>query len=164
MGRSEVDDQIGFDIEFDDKTTAFLNWVDSERMEAGVRVFLAETVPGIAEYSDVWWKSPLTLQLLEAAKEFFGDKEGFLALENRAAADNFTRFYGECFVRRAGMAWTNRPEWPSEQYDDFSPAVRFDHGNIISIWAMIKDLFRDSDGPWSLDNSVEMARRYPQGT
>ncbi|MFG1791246.1 hypothetical protein [Nocardia sp. NPDC049149] len=130
MGQS--DEQIGFEIEFDDKTQGFLNWVAPERMEAGVRAFLTETVPHVADYTDRWWESPLTLRILKAAKELFGDRDGLLDLENREAADQFIRFYGECFVRRAGMEWTNRPEWSSAPlYTDFSPAVHDGHGDEL---------------------------------
>jgi hypothetical protein len=155
------DEQIGFDIEFDDKTQAFLDWVAPERMESEIRAFLAETTPGVAAYADTWWKPPMTKEILEAAKEFFGDREGFLAPENREAADRFIRFYGECFVRRAGMTWTNRPEWSGAPlYADFSPAV--DDGNggeVRSMVSMSDYLFLEDDGPSMADYVITSAAR-----
>ncbi|WP_067478117.1 hypothetical protein [Nocardia amamiensis] len=155
------DEQIGFDIEFDDKTQSFLDWVAPERMESEVRAFLTETIPGIADYTDAWWMSPLTMRILEATEEFFGDRDGFLAPENRDAADQFIRFYGECFVRRAGMSWTNRPEWSGAPlYNDFSPAVHDGNGDEVrSIFAMTDYLFLEDDGPDMADYVITSAAR-----
>ncbi|BCK57216.1 hypothetical protein [Nocardia wallacei] len=138
------DEQLGFDIEFDAKTQAFLDWVASDHMESQVRKFLTETVPGIAGYSEAWWNSPLTVAILQASKEYFGDSHGLRAAENRDAADQFIRFYGECFIRRAGMAWTNRPQWSSAPlYTDFSPAVQYGDGEeVMSVLSMTDYLFR----------------------
>ncbi|MFE7796906.1 hypothetical protein [Nocardia sp. NPDC057440] len=143
------DEQIGFEIEFDDKTQAFLDWVAPERMESKIRKFLSDTVPGIADYGDTWWNPPLTIRILEASKELFGDREGFLAPENRDAADQFIRFYGECFVRRAGMHWTNRPERSSAPlYVDFSPAVHGSNGEEVrNMLAVTRYLLGENRGP-----------------
>ncbi|MEV4126946.1 hypothetical protein [Nocardia sp. NPDC049707] len=95
------DEQIGFDIEFDDKTQGFLDWVAPERMESEVSKFLTDTIPGIADYStDTWWKPPVLTRILEATKELFGDWDGFIAPENRERADQLVRFVGECCIRR----------------------------------------------------------------
>ncbi|WP_280494645.1 hypothetical protein [Nocardia asiatica] len=155
------DEQIGFDIEFDDKTQAFLDWVAPERMESQIRKFLSDTVPGIADYSDTWWTQPLTARILEAAKEVFGDREGFRSPENRDAADQFIRFYGECFVRRAGMEWTNRPEWSGAPfYTDFSPAVHDGNGEETrSMVSMTDYLFLEDDGPGMADYVITSAAR-----
>ncbi|WP_406273690.1 hypothetical protein OH799_35315 [Nocardia sp. NBC_00881] len=155
------DEQIGFDIEFDDKTQAFLDWVAPERMESRIRKFLSSTVPGIAGYSDAWWTSPLTMRILEAVKELFGDRKGFLSPENRDAADQFVRFYGECFVRRAGMEWTNRLEWSgSPLYTDFSPAVHDGNGQEVrSMVSMTDYLFLEDDGPGMADYVITSAAR-----
>ncbi|MBF6163414.1 hypothetical protein IU486_01330 [Streptomyces gardneri] len=154
-------EQFGFDIEFDDKTQAFLEWVAPERMESQIRDFLSATVPGIADYSDNWWMPPLTMHVLEAAKAFFGSRAGFLEPDNRKAADQFIRFYGECFVRRAGMAWTNRPEWSSAPlYTDFSPAVHDGNGEEVrSIFSMTDYLFLEDDGPGMADYVITSAAR-----
>ncbi|CAM4097479.1 hypothetical protein NONI108955_08795 [Nocardia ninae] len=156
-----MDDQMGFDIEFDDKTQAFLEWVAPERMEAQIRAFLIETIPGTADYVDEWWQPPLTVRVLEATKQFFGGRDGFLEPENRDAADQFIRFYGECFVRRGGMAWTNRPEWSSAPlYVDFSPAVHDGTGDESrSIFAMTDYLFLEDDGPEMADYVITSAAR-----
>ncbi|WP_218025034.1 hypothetical protein, partial [Nocardia pseudovaccinii] len=139
----------------------FLDWVAPERMESEIRAFLAETMPGIATYADTWWKPPMTKEILEAVKEFFRDREGFLAPENWEAADRFIRFYGECFVRRAGMTWTNRPEWSGAPlYADFSPAV--DDGNgreVRSMVSMSDYLFLEDDGPSMADYVIASAAR-----
>ncbi|GAB2684098.1 hypothetical protein [Nocardia thraciensis] len=153
------DDQIGFDIEFDDKTQAFLEWAAPERMESQVRTFLAETVPGIADYStDTWWKRPLLISLLEAAKDLFGDQDGLHAPENRDRADQFIRFLGECCIRRnPGMTWTSRPasDWPL--YSDFTPSVHYaETGDGTSLKSMARWLF-DDDGPGMVDYSIRTA-------
>ncbi|WP_405159647.1 hypothetical protein OG203_24610 [Nocardia sp. NBC_01499] len=156
-----MDDQMGFDIEFDDKTQAFIEWVAPERMEAQIQAFLTETVPGIAHYADEWWRSPLTKQVLAATKELFEGRDGFLAFDNRDSADSFIRFYGECFVRRAGMTWTNRPEWSSQPlYSDFSPAVHDGKGDEArNILAMTDYLFLEDDGPDMADYVITSAAR-----
>ncbi|WP_280275969.1 hypothetical protein [Nocardia wallacei] len=138
------DEQMGFDIEFDDATQAFLGWVAPDRMESQIRKFLAETVPGVADYAESWWNAPLTVPILEASKEYFGDSHGLRADENRDAADQFIRFYGECFIRRVGMTWTNRPQWTSAPlYTDFSPAVQHGDGEeVMNVLSMTDYLFR----------------------
>ncbi|MBF6071694.1 hypothetical protein [Nocardia farcinica] len=143
------DDQLGFDIEFDAKTTAFLEWVAPERMEAQIRAFLTDTVPGIADYTDTWWKPPLTKRVLEAAHEYFGDRETFFSPEYRSAADQFIRFYGECFVRRAGMRWTNEHGAASPPlYPDFCPVISDDEGlDTRHMVEMTRYLFGENLGP-----------------
>ncbi len=159
-------DQMGFDIEFDEKTQAFLDWVAPESMEQQVRSFLIETLPGIAAYEDLWWESPLTSQILSAAKEFFGNRDGFLSPSKRDAADQFIRMYGECFVRRAGMTWGNRPEWSSAPlYVDFSPTVHDGNGeDVRSMVAMADYLFLEDDGPEMADYVVTSAAREMKKT
>lgn len=153
--------QMGFDIEFDDKTQAYLDWVAPEQMEAQVRSFLTETVPGVAGYDDTWWKSPLTKQILEAAKNLFGERSGLLSPDNRDAADQFIRFYGECFIRRASMTWGNYPEWSGAPlYMDFSPAVHDGTGeDVRSLVSMTDYLFLDDDGPGMADYAITSAAR-----
>lgn len=154
-------EQMGFDIEFDEKTQAFLDWVAPERMESQIRAFLAATVLGIAEYDDPWWKSPLTTRILEAAREFFGDRDGFLSPDKRDAADQFVRFYGECFVRRAGMVWGNYPKYSGAPlYTDFSPAVHDGNGaEVCSMVSMTDYLFLETDGPGMANYAITSAAR-----
>lgn len=154
-------EQMGFDIEFDDKTQAFLDWAAPEHMESKIRAFLTDTVPGIATYEEPWWEPQLTLRILESARELFGDRDGFCSPANRDAADQFIRFYGECFVRRAGMAWGNRPEWSSAPlYADFSPTVHDGNGeNVRSMLAMTDYLFHEDDGPGMADYVITSAAR-----
>ncbi|MFD4406316.1 hypothetical protein ACFWPH_26505 [Nocardia sp. NPDC058499] len=141
----ESDNQLGFDIDFDDETQAWLDWVAPERMELGIRAFLAEVAPDVPPDS-LWWKPPVSTKVLEAAERLFGDWEGFVALENRYVADGFVRFLGECYVRRAGMTWANRPEWGDLLYADFGPAVRYGE-DIRDVVAMSETLFRKNYGP-----------------
>ncbi|WP_280251302.1 hypothetical protein [Nocardia abscessus] len=148
------DEQIGFDIEFDDKTQAFLEWVAPEGMESGVRAFLAATVPDMDDDA-LWWKKPLSTQVMEAAKELFGEA-GLVAPENRELADGFIRFLGECYVRRGGLTWTNRPEWGPPLYADFGPAVRGDDTRSM-VW-IAKRLFED-DGPEMIEYNIDEAAR-----
>ncbi|WP_228001041.1 hypothetical protein [Nocardia australiensis] len=151
------DEQIGFDIEFDDKTQAFLDWVAPERMESAIRAFLAATLPRMADYADIWWKPPLSTRIMEAAKEKFGDPDAFFAPENRDSVDQFIRFLGECYVRRGGMKWTNRPEWGLPLYADFGPAVQgYDTRSLVAI---AEDL-SDSDGPRLIEYSITEAARW----
>ncbi len=159
------DEQIGFDIEFDDKTQAFLDWVAPERMESGVRAFLAVTVPDMADEAQ-WWQPPLSRQVMEAAKELFGDWAGFIASENRELADGFIRFLGECYVRGAEIiTWTNRPgERKSAQlYTDIAPTVRIIGDDIRVIPLMAEGLFRENYGAemleYEISKTVRAARR-----
>ncbi|MBF6172542.1 hypothetical protein [Nocardia blacklockiae] len=150
------DEQIGFDIEFDDKTQAFLDWVAPENMEAHVRAFLSDTVPGIADYSDEWWKRPLLLDILEASKQVFGDWSGFISPENRESADRLVRFIGECCARsRSGVRWVNIPEWNSALYPDFGPSIRVDDDPMTdtSMVAITKSLFGNA-GPATIEYSI----------
>ncbi|MBF6340317.1 hypothetical protein IU450_31150 [Nocardia abscessus] len=148
------DEQIGFDIEFDDKTQAFLDWVAPERMESGVRAFLSATVPDMADDA-AWWKPPLSTRTMEAAKQLFGEP-GLTATENRELADGFIRFLGECYVRRGGLQWTNRPGWGQPLYTDFGPAVQGD--DTRSMVAIAQDL-ADSDGPRLIEYNISEAVR-----
>ncbi|WP_454194800.1 hypothetical protein [Nocardia sp. Marseille-Q1738] len=153
------DEQIGFDIEFDDKTQAFLDWVAPEHMESGVRAFLAEMVPDVS-YELAWWKPPLSTRIMEAAKGRFGEA-GLTGAENRELADGFVRFLGECYVRRGGLHWTNRPEWGPPLYSDFGPAVRGDGDRSM---VAIAEYLSDSDGPrlieYNIAEAVREARKY----
>ncbi|MEU4340149.1 hypothetical protein AB0H00_02590 [Nocardia sp. NPDC023852] len=149
------DEQIGFEIEFDDKTQAFLDWVASDRMETRVREFLTKTAPDMPDDSE-WWKPPLSTQIMEAAKALFCDLAGFLASENYEFADGFVRFLGECYVRRGGMTWTNRPEWGPPLYANFGPAVDGDDTRGMA-W-IAKILFKD-DGPERIEDNITDAAR-----
>ncbi|MFJ1460377.1 hypothetical protein [Nocardia sp. N2S4-5] len=152
------DEQIGFDIQFDDKTQAFLEWATPELMESQIRAFLTQTVPGIADYSDEWWKRPLLTRLLEASKQVFGDWSGFIAPENRESADGFVRFIGECCIRlHAGMAWTNRPgsDWPI--YNGFGPSLHYpETDNGASLKRIVEWLF-DDDGIRMIEYEIRTA-------
>ncbi|WP_157124868.1 hypothetical protein [Nocardia pseudovaccinii] len=155
------DEQIGFDIEFDDKTQAFLDWVATEHMESKISRFLTETIPDVADYStDTWWKPPVLTRILEAAKELFGDPNGFIAPENRDRADQFVRFLGECCIRRnPGMTWTNKPEYGTlpPLYTDFGPAVHYaDTGLTETPKSLVNWLF-DDDGPKMVDYCIRTA-------
>lgn len=148
------DEQIGFDMEFDDKTQAFLDWVAPERMESGVRRFLEATIPDIAEDA-AWWKPPLSTRIMEAAKQLFGEA-GLTAPQNRELADGFVRFLGECYVRRGGLQWTNRPEWGPPLYTDFGPAVQ---GDGTRSMVSIAEYLSDSDGPRLIEHNISEAVR-----
>ncbi|MEU0504392.1 hypothetical protein [Nocardia sp. NPDC005998] len=159
------DDQIGFDIEFDEKTQAWLDWVAPERMESRVQEFLTRTVPDMASDS-TWWKPPMSTRIMEAAKELFVDRVGFFAAENRKSADQFIRFLGECYVRRAGYGWMNIPEWGPPLYDDFGPSVRLGDDRIsdVSMVSIAKRLFDDRDGPEMIEYNITEAVRRAQRT
>ncbi|MBF6171095.1 hypothetical protein [Nocardia blacklockiae] len=154
------DEQIGFDIDFDDKTQAFLEWAEPENMEAQVRAFLADTVPGIADYADEWWKHPLLLDILEASKQLFGDWEGFIARENSESADRFVRFIGECCIRRhPRMTWTKDTDYGliPPLFGDFGPAVHdAATGDGASLKSIAEWLF-DDDGPSMVEFSIQKA-------
>ncbi|MGK8508092.1 hypothetical protein ACRS5S_08530 [Nocardia asiatica] len=155
------DDQMGFDIEFDAATEAYLDWVAPERMESAIRKFLSDTVPGVAAYTDQWWKPPLTLQILEAAKNRFHDRAEFMSPENREAADGFIRFLGEACVRRhAGMTWTNSPDSGAPLYSDFGPAVHFSESGLgCELVSLAEELFMENFGPKGVEYSIRMAGR-----
>ncbi|MGK8520372.1 hypothetical protein ACRS6B_01845 [Nocardia asteroides] len=148
------DDQMGFEMEFDDKTKAFLDWVAPERMESKVREFLTVTVPDMADDAP-WWMPPLSTRIMEAAKQLFGES-GLTATRNRELADGFVRFLGECYVRRGGLQWTNRPEWGQPLYSDFGPSVRGD--DIRSMVSIAQDI-SDSDGPRLIEYNIAEAVR-----
>lgn len=150
---------MGFDIEFDSATEAYLAWVTQERMESAVRQLLSETLPGIADYVDAWWNPPLLTRILEAAREHFGDREQFISIENRSAADQFIRFLGECCIRRhVGMVWTNSPGSGAPVYSDFGPAVHYpDSGIGCELVAVAEELFMKHFGPRGVAYSIRMA-------
>lgn len=100
--------QLGFEIEFDDQTQSWLEWSDPDHMESAIRTLLRETVPGIADYSDLWWQPPLSTRIIEAARVRFESWDGFLAPENHSNADQFIRFVGEC-IRRQHPEWCGPP-------------------------------------------------------
>ncbi|MFJ1461265.1 hypothetical protein [Nocardia sp. N2S4-5] len=154
------DEQMGFDIEFDDTTQAFLKWATPELMESQVRAFLKETVPGIADYSDEWWKRPLLLRILEASKRIFGDWSDFIAPENRESADRFVRLIGECCIRQhPKMTWTKDTDYGTMPplFAEFGPAVHdaaTDDG--VSMKSIVEWLF-DDDGPRMVEFSIRNA-------
>ena len=152
-------DQMGFDIEFDDKTQAFLDWAAPEHMESQVRSFLNDTVPGIATYDDLWWKPPVLTRLLNATLELFGDWDTFSALDNHARADQFVRFLGECCIKQhPEMAWTNDPESGAPVYTDFGPAVHYvDSGLGESMLSLVRELFMEDYGPRMVEYSIQKA-------
>ncbi|MGY1978358.1 hypothetical protein [Nocardia gipuzkoensis] len=153
------DDQIGFDIEFDDNTQAFLDWVAPERMESGVRAFLAATVPDMAD-DTAWWKPPLSTRIMEAAQELFGDWAGFVTPKNRELADGFIRFLGECYIRRHGdITWTNSPKRGAPLYDDFGPAVQVRDTHRRDLVPQAELLFRENYGPPMVEYGVSKAHR-----
>lgn len=141
----ESENQLGFDIDFDDKTQAWLRWVAPEHMESEIRAFLAEVASDVSPES-AWWKPPLSTQVLEAAERLFGYWAAFMAPENRALADGFVRFLGECYVRRTGMTWANRPEWGAPLYADFGPAVQYGD-DVRGVVALSDTLFKKNCGP-----------------
>lgn len=154
------DEQFGFDIEFDEKTEAFLAWAAPERMQAGVRLFLSDTIPGIADYSaDTWWKPPMLTEILTAAHQLFDNHAAFTAPENQDRADQFVRFLGECCIRRhPGMTWTNSPEFAGELYPEFGPAVHFaETGNGCDLVLLVDELFRENYGPDMVEYEIRKA-------
>lgn len=142
-GTSMDDGQFGFEIEFDEKTQAWLEWSAPERMEAEVRAFLAETVPGIVDYdTDPWWQPPLSTRVIEAARQLFGSWEAFLAPENFSRADQFIRFVGEAIIRaHPGMVWTKTERRYKPLYQDFHPDVHFVDGFAEDPMGLIEMLF-----------------------
>ncbi|BCK56198.1 hypothetical protein [Nocardia wallacei] len=156
------DDQLGFAIEFDEKTQAFLEWVEPALMESKVRAFLTDTVPGIADYaSDAWWASPLLVRILEAAVDRFGDWAGFLSPDQRECADQLVRFLGECCLRQhPGMAWANRPADAAcpPLYADFGPVVHFpESGAGEAPVSLAEELFMKNYGPRMVEYSIQKA-------
>lgn len=151
---------MGFDIEFDDKTQAFLDWVAPEHMASEVHAFLAKVVPDLGKDAQ-WWKPPLSTQALEATKVLLDDSAGLLAPENRELADGFIRFLGECYVRRGGMTWTNRPEWGPPLYTDFGPAVQ---GDDTRSMVAIAQYLSDSDGPRLIEHNINEAARQTRNS
>ncbi|WP_280304771.1 hypothetical protein [Nocardia abscessus] len=153
------DEQIGFDIEFDDKTQAFLDWVAPERMESQVRAFLDTAVPNMDDDSP-WWKPPLSTQVMEASKELFGDWPGFIASENRELTDGFIRFLGECYIRRhSDITWSNSAKAGTPLYADFSPAVQVRDTHKLDLMFEANALFRENYGSRMVEYSISKAHR-----
>ncbi|MCC3317872.1 MULTISPECIES: hypothetical protein [Nocardia] len=137
--------QLGFEIEFDDQTQSWLEWSDPDHMESAIRTLLRETVPGIADYSDLWWQPPLSTRIIEAARVRFESWDGFLAPENHSNADQFIRFVGECIRRQhPGMVWTTSKLTYNPLYAGygFRPAVHFPDGHREEPVSMVETLFR----------------------
>ncbi|WP_433624654.1 hypothetical protein [Nocardia sp. CA-120079] len=151
------DEQIGFDIEFDDKTQAFLDWVAPERMESEIRAFLSTAVPNLGNDAE-WWKPPVSTRVLEAAVQLFGDWAGFTAPENWSLADGLVRFLGECHIRRhPDSAWTNRPQWGAPLYTDIGPAVCVRGDSVQSVVSKAETLFRRNYGPDMVEYNIDRA-------
>jgi hypothetical protein len=149
------DEQMGFDIEFDAKTEAWLAWSEPELMQSKVRDFITETIG--ETFDGEWWQAPRLVGILEKARDFFGDLEGFRDPENRAKADQLVRLVGECYVRR-GMEWTNRPEWGEGMYTDFGPAVRGANNDVRSVVMLTGDIFDRGYGPRGLVGNMKDVR------
>ncbi|PPJ37458.1 hypothetical protein C5E45_15180 [Nocardia nova] len=137
--------QLGFEIEFDGQTQAWLEWSNPDRMESAIRAFLTETVAGIADYSDPWWQPPLSTRIIETSRVLFASWEGFIAPENHSKADQFIRFVGECIRHQhPGMVWTTSKLTYNPLYADygFRPAVHFVDGHREEPVSMVETLFR----------------------
>lgn len=132
-------EQIGFDIDFDDKTQAWLDWVAPGRIQAQVRKFLGDTLtlPELPDGPLDWWAEPLRSRIEEAARVVFPDLEALTAPENHEKADQFVCFLGDMFIRRTGMEWANTPEWGTLLYSDIGPCVRF-AGDPVSAVSMVR--------------------------
>ncbi|MGF6889481.1 hypothetical protein ABIA39_008917 [Nocardia sp. GAS34] len=141
------DEQMGFEIEFDEKTEAYLAWADPELMESKVREFITVTVGDSMEGE--WWKGKHAIRILEKAREQFGDLDTFRDPANHDRADQLMRFVGACYIKR-GMTWTNRPEWSKGMYADFSPAVTGNDDR--SVESMTQSLFARDGARRVMDN------------
>lgn len=132
-------EQIGFDIDFDEKTQTWLDWTAPARIQAQVRTFLEETLslPDLPAEPLDWWAAPLRSRIEEAARAVFPDPDALTAPENRDIADQFVCFLGDMFIRRTGMEWTNIPEWGAPLYSDIGPCVRF-AGDPVSAVSMVR--------------------------
>jgi len=143
-------EQIGFDIDFDEKTQAWLDWVAPERIRAQIRKFLDETLslPELPDGPLDWWAAPLRSWIEEAVRAIFPDLETLTAPENREIADQFVCFLGDMFIRHTGMEWTNIPEWGTLLYSDIGPSVRFagDPVSAVSIVRMAESAARGEAG------------------
>ncbi|MBB5912592.1 hypothetical protein BJY24_001459 [Nocardia transvalensis] len=130
-------EQIGFDIDFDEKTQAWLDWLDPGRMNAAVHTFLIETLEPPVR-AENWWEPMVFDQLGEPISAVFPDRETLTAPENHDIADQLVRFLGEAFIRRTGMIWVNNPEWGELLYEHFGPCVQFagDQPSIVSMTHM----------------------------
>ncbi|MET8799730.1 hypothetical protein ABZV91_25460 [Nocardia sp. NPDC004568] len=159
------DDQIGFALDFDDKTRAWLDWVAPEHMQTRIQTFLAVAVPDLPPDAE-WWQKPHSTRIMKAAIPLFGDWAGFTAPQNRDLADGYIRFQGECYVRRAGYGWMNVPEWGPPLYTDIGPSVRCgdDRLSDISMVSIAKHLFREDSGPEIIEYSIAEAARRARST
>ncbi|WP_030518714.1 hypothetical protein [Nocardia sp. NRRL WC-3656] len=130
-------EQIGFDIEFDDKTQAWLDWLEPARMKQAVRTFLADTLNPPVDQPN-WWEPEVFDRLGERIAAVFPDFDSLTAPDNREIADQLVRFLGEGFIRRTGMIWVNNPEWGELLFTDFGPCVQFegDQPSIVSMTHM----------------------------
>ncbi|MCC3318296.1 hypothetical protein [Nocardia africana] len=137
-----TDDQLGFDIDFDERSQQWLDWIAPQQIEAAIRALLTDTVPGVADYSEVWWQPPISTRVLEAVRQHFGSWEAFVAPENFTAADQFIRYLGEVVIRRRpGMTWTTADTRYRPLYKDFAPAVHFADGPDEDLVSMAESLF-----------------------
>jgi hypothetical protein len=155
------DEQLGFDLDYDEKTRAYLEWVAPEHMEAQVEKFLAATVGDVpAEGAGTWWNPPFSTRVMEATVRLFGDWESFIAPENHELADGFIRFLGECFIRRYDdITWTNRREWGAPLYDDIGPGVQVRDTHAFDMVSEAEQLFMEDYGPRMVEYIISNAHR-----
>ncbi|NKY86811.1 hypothetical protein [Nocardia veterana] len=136
-------EQIGFDIDFDDHTRAWLDWVAPEHRRQQAERF-AEYVglPGIPE--SPWPEgAPEIDQLSEATARLFPDMETAMSRDRFEAADQFICFLGECFIKFAGAQWFEYTYFGREYsfYEQINPALRY-------------GIDEDSDTAWGLVSTV----------
>ncbi len=136
-------DQMGFDIDFDEKTQAWLAWVAPEHRQQKAQRF-AEYVglPGIP--AEPWPDgAPEIAQLTEATARLFPDMDTAMSRDSFEAADQFICFLGECFIKFAGAQWFEYTYFGREYsfYEDINPALRY-------------GINEESDTAWGLVSAV----------
>ncbi|MBF6330876.1 hypothetical protein [Nocardia transvalensis] len=151
------DGQMGFNIEIDEKTQGWLDWVSPPRRAAQAQKFLQRA--GLRDLPAEPWPegAPELARLDTLVAELFPDMSTAMAPENADIADAFICFIGECFIKFAGAEWINY-EWFGRDhsfYDHVNPALRFDteDEDIETAWGLMDSMIEyhpeDYDGMFS---------------
>ena len=136
-------EQIGFDIDFDEHTQAWLEWVAPEHQAQQAHRF-AEYVGLSGIPSEPWPDgAPEIEQLAEVIARLFPDMETAMSRDCVEAADQFICFLGECFIAHAGAQWFEYTYFGREYsfYEEINPALRY-------------GIDEDSDTAWGLVQSA----------
>ncbi|MFF0491861.1 hypothetical protein ACFYTQ_22760 [Nocardia sp. NPDC004068] len=148
---------MDLDVQIDDTSRAWLDWVEPTRQAAQVQKFLERV--GLRDIpAQPWPEDSVEVRRLDpVAEELFPNWETATAPESADLTDAFVCFIGECFGRWAHAKWINY-EWFGREnsfYERINPALEFDtfDEDVETAFGLVRSIIEynreDHDGMFS---------------